>query len=418
MASFAEGVEEFTGLLPPIQRLGTDEEFDCPRKHGDELVTCALAPDGKWFAWSLGTRMVFVVQTQSDKAGCSFDELKKRKIGEKAEWNKKCLDCTVGVTALEFGCRSSDIKWHSDQVHYKIVHNFPKGKIVLAAGLSNGEIKLWDLECGRIILLLQDHKAAITGLSFSPDGSLVLASASKDSSVKLWDLTDDGNMFKTLHCEHSKQVNAIAWSPVGQRIASVGVLKMALLWNARTGTLERRLENGHLNDVTGCCFSPDGALLFTSSWDTTVICWDVQTGAKRTVYGHMFPPPRPIFAGGVNGHEVRGVTVCPDGMHIASVCRDGYIRVWNIFHGTNPIQKAALRDARAVHFSHNGFLLAVGCQSGEMNFFAAPMQTATLQHRCRLTVRQCIISGDGCAALRALVPRKAAQYLNYADIVT
>jgi len=34
----------------------------------------------------------------------------------------------------------------------------------------------------------------------------------------------------------------------------------------------------HLDDVCGCDFSPDGALLATSSYDTTVIVWDPHIG--------------------------------------------------------------------------------------------------------------------------------------------
>lgn len=76
-----------------------------------------------------------------------------------------------------------------------------------------------------------------------------------------------------------------------------------MLWNARAEELERRLE-GHQNDVNSCQFSSCGSLLFSASSDTTVICWDVRTGGKLAVYYHMFPKPRPIFAGGVNEHEV------------------------------------------------------------------------------------------------------------------
>ena len=35
---------------------------------------------------------------------------------------------------------------------------------------------------------------------------------------------------------------------------------------------------GHLNDVLSCDFSPDGALLVTSSRDTKVLVWDPYTG--------------------------------------------------------------------------------------------------------------------------------------------
>ena len=49
----------------------------------------------------------------------------------------------------------------------------------------------------------------------------------------------------------------------------------------------RKLE-GHLNDVCDCTFSPDGALLATSSYDTRVIIWDPYTGDKKKVLGCVY----------------------------------------------------------------------------------------------------------------------------------
>jgi WD40 repeat protein len=62
-------------------------------------------------------------------------------------------------------------------------------------------------------------------------------------------------------------------------------------------TVEHSLQ-GHQNDVTGCRFSADGQLLYTSSFDTRVICWNVQTGQIVRKYEHMSPPPTNIFAAG------------------------------------------------------------------------------------------------------------------------
>jgi len=45
----------------------------------------------------------------------------------------------------------------------------------------------------------------------------------------------------------------------------------------RTYTAVRYLK-GHLHDVCSCDFSPDGALLATASYDTTVIVWDPHIG--------------------------------------------------------------------------------------------------------------------------------------------
>lgn len=67
----------------------------------------------------------------------------------------------------------------------------------------------------------------------------------------------------------------------------------------------RKLE-GHHHDVVACDFSPDGALLATASYDTRVYVWDPHTGDILMEFGHLFPPPTPIFAGGAmtDGYEL------------------------------------------------------------------------------------------------------------------
>jgi len=50
-----------------------------------------------------------------------------------------------------------------------------------------------------------------------------------------------------------------------------------ILWDMMTYKAVRYLK-GHLHDVCGCDFSPDGALLATASYDTSVIVWDPHIG--------------------------------------------------------------------------------------------------------------------------------------------
>ena len=77
----------------------------------------------------------------------------------------------------------------------------------------------------------------------------------------------------------------------------------AKVWKLSDFELEKSLQ-GHQNDVTGCRFSADGKLLYTSSFDTRVICWDVASAQIKRKFEHMTPPPSNIFAAGTNEHEV------------------------------------------------------------------------------------------------------------------
>ncbi|HMN31442.1 MAG TPA: hypothetical protein PKE45_25055, partial [Caldilineaceae bacterium] len=49
------------------------------------------------------------------------------------------------------------------------------------------------------------------------------------------------------------------------------------LWDSHTGQCLHMLQ-GHVNEVRSVCFSPDGRLLASGSYDETIKLWDVQTG--------------------------------------------------------------------------------------------------------------------------------------------
>uniref|UniRef100_H3CHC2 WD repeat and SOCS box-containing protein 1 n=1 Tax=Tetraodon nigroviridis TaxID=99883 RepID=H3CHC2_TETNG len=401
MASFPDSVNEndiekakFIGeLLVPTA------PFD--QKSGCETWTVAFAPDGSYFAWSQGHRVVSLIpwtkclksfsvghggeitnptsprhfSRHSSKGGSVIPV-----AGEPPEHT---IDCGDIVWGLAFGSslpekqsRCINIEWH----HFRF-----QDQLLLATGLSNGRIKIWDVYTGTLLLNLMDHTDIVRDLTFAPDGSLMLVSASTDKTLRVWDLKDDGNMVKVLR-GHQNRVYSSAFSPDSSILCSVGAGKAVLLWNMDRYTLIRRLE-GHHNDVVSCEFSPDGALLATASYDTRVIVWDHQKGSVLLELGHLFPPPSPIFAGGANDRWVRSVSFCADGRHIASVADDRLVRFWSMEERA-PQAVASLPNGLCCAFSTTGSVLAAGTCDGSVHFWECPGSIASLQHLCRMALRR------------------------------
>ena len=74
---------------------------------------------------------------------------------------------------------------------------------------------------------------------------------------------------------------------------------------------------GHTDGVWSVVFSPDGKTLASTSRDTTICLWDVQTGTKlKALKGHARLVYTAVFS--------------PDGKTLASGSSDGTLLLWDL----------------------------------------------------------------------------------------
>ncbi|HZU38081.1 MAG TPA: protein kinase, partial [Gemmataceae bacterium] len=143
---------------------------------------------------------------------------------------------------------------------------------------------------------------------------------------------------------HTDEVQAIAYAPRGDILATAGGDDTIELWNGRTFRL-RKILTGHDAPVTCLKFSPDGHMLASGSEDHTVRLWDVPSG--RVI-------------GLLTGHAgtVDALAFTTDGQTLAAGAADGSIRVWDVPTG-KPVTTLTGHAAavQALHFSAKGDLL-------------------------------------------------------------
>ena len=75
---------------------------------------------------------------------------------------------------------------------------------------------------------------------------------------------------------HTDTVHALAWSPAGDRLASIGADRTLRLWHPSPGGLGAFRNTDHGDAVHSVAWSSDGAQLVTADRTGLVIVWDRQ----------------------------------------------------------------------------------------------------------------------------------------------
>lgn len=212
----------------------------------------------------------------------------------------------------------------------------------LASGGNDNNVRLWDVQTGRLAHTFEGHRRAISSLAFSPDGQ-ILASGSFDQSLKLWDVP--ARKLKLALGEHpSGQVKGVSFSPDGKLLASAGADGVRL-WDLGTGKLLQFFESNQ--GVLTVTFSPNGKML-AGAGGAGVKLWDVQ---ERKMLRHLK---------GVEAELIISIAFSPDGQVLTSGGNRQMVKLWNVNTGDLKGTVDVKRDfIRSLGFSTDGRTLAV-----------------------------------------------------------
>jgi WD40 repeat protein len=190
-----------------------------------------------------------------------------------------------------------------------------------------GSITVWRTSDGALVRRI-DAFAAGRVNAIATDGRGTIAAASTDGSVRVLD-TVTGS--ETQHIAGGRNVDAVDISPdgdtiatgVGERLGESAFDDTVVLWH-RNDTARRHQIGGEGEAVPGCDFfrnrvkfSPDGALLATSSHDFVISIWNVVDGSLN----HRLPP---------HPGSIHDLAFSSDGSLLVSSSEAADLRIWNL----------------------------------------------------------------------------------------
>ncbi|XP_039629505.1 WD repeat and SOCS box-containing protein 2 isoform X2 [Polypterus senegalus] len=384
------------------------------RRSGCETWSLEFSPDGSYFAWSMGHGIVKLVPWPlEDKIRVPRNNACKPCFSttgrqENNSAKEKTLDCGQIVWSLAFGPRGFQGREGNTRPSKYFLST-----LILATGLNNGFIKVWDVKTGNFLFCLTGHQDVVRDLAFAPNGGWSLVSASRDKTLHIWNLTKGADTNPKVLKGHTQWVYCCRVSPNCSMIASVSGEKYVFLWSMRSYTFIRKLE-GHRNYVISCDFSPDGALLITAAFDHQVRLWDPYTGKTLIELCHYFPGP---LSNTIHDVLLRSVRFSPEGLYFATVAEDRDMRIWalgmEIPVVESPDTQTPVTNGLCCVFHPHGGILATGTRDGHVQFWCSPMVIPSLRHLCRQTLRNFLSTHQ---VLALPIPTKMKDFLTYRSL--
>ncbi|XP_039763290.1 POC1 centriolar protein homolog A-like [Pararge aegeria] len=164
----------------------------------------------------------------------------------------------------------------------KALDFFIHNDMLMATGLVNNDVELWDLRGDVTTYSLEGHHAEVTDVKFSLSGHL-LASSSKDKSVIIWEVLKRQRKYS--FATHLEPVRSVQFSPNDMQIITASDDRSIHIYSHEKRKLACRLA-GHKDHVLCAMMSDDSTQIASCSVDQNIRFWDANT--TKCIYRYEY----------------------------------------------------------------------------------------------------------------------------------
>ena len=147
------------------------------------------------------------------------------------------------------------------------------GGSVLAAGLADGSVRVWETSSGKEVLGSPGNGKPVRCIAFAKGGRLAIA---RGAGIDLVD--EKGRPLATLPA--GKDVEVLAWSPDGQTLISGHENQKLVFWDVQRARARVGPFAAHVGAVRAVACSPDGKTVVSGGADGLVRFWQLASGRE------------------------------------------------------------------------------------------------------------------------------------------
>lgn len=235
-----------------------------------------------------------------------------------------------GNTVQEYqqpGSNEGKVTWH------------PSDNAIWFSVAGDKVVRVWRVASESPVRTLTGHGQMVDAVAFSPDGNQ-LATVGHDGTLRFWELAS-GKPIRTVNLAVQPQpqpVYAVVWLGEGKQVAATGLPRKIWLVDVPSGNIIRELRafdekefpRGHRDSVFSLAALPGGSQLLSAGADGQIKLWNLTDGQVLQDFVDPEVSTKPNAPGKAHADFVSNLRLSPDSKYLLSVGSSGWVKIWKL----------------------------------------------------------------------------------------